>query len=140
MVRVLCHLNADAVDKIAAEFPDVEFACIAREGELDPDISGDVLLTSAIGAPTLEQALDRGVRWIHTIGTGVDRFPLELIRSEHTLTCSRGASAIAIAEWSSTLNTLVTSSFMITWPSRVARRSPPMITPRSKRMALMVVA
>ena len=50
-----------AVDKIAGEFPDVEFECIAREGELDPDISGDVLLTSAIGAPTLEQALDRHV-------------------------------------------------------------------------------
>jgi phosphoglycerate dehydrogenase-like enzyme len=38
------------------------------------------------------------VRWIHTIGTGVDRFPLEAV-GDRVLTCSRGASAIPIAEW-----------------------------------------
>lgn len=99
MVRVLCHLNEDAVAKIAPEFPAVEFRCIAREGELDADIHGDVLLTSAIGAPTLAAALERGVRWVHTVGTGVDRFPLDLIGAGQILTCSRGASAVPIAEW-----------------------------------------
>jgi phosphoglycerate dehydrogenase-like enzyme len=39
-----------------------------------------------------------GVAWIHTVGTGVDRFPLHLV-GERTLTCSRGASTIPIAEW-----------------------------------------
>jgi hypothetical protein len=37
------------------------------------------------------------VRWIHTIGTGVDRFPLHAVGNA-ILTCSRGGSAIPIAE------------------------------------------
>lgn len=103
MVRVLAHLNPEALAGIAAGFPDVEFTAIEREGELDPSVQGEVLLTTAIGAPTLEQALDRGVKWVHTVGTGVDRFPLHLIRPGQTLTCSRGASALGIAEWTMTM-------------------------------------
>jgi phosphoglycerate dehydrogenase-like enzyme len=51
----------------------------------------------------LPEALRRGVRWVHLIGTGVDRFPLDLLSADVTLTCSRGGSAIAIAEWSITM-------------------------------------
>jgi phosphoglycerate dehydrogenase-like enzyme len=62
-------------------------------------VTGDVLVTSAIGGPNLAEVLDTaGVAWIHTVGTGVDRFPLHLV-GERTLTCSRGASGIPIAEW-----------------------------------------
>ena len=46
----------------------------------------------------LEQVLKRGIRWIHTIGTGVERLPMELV-GDRILTCSRGASGIPIAEW-----------------------------------------
>jgi phosphoglycerate dehydrogenase-like enzyme len=35
---------------------------------------------------------------VHTLGTGVDKFPLNLIDGQ-TLSCSRGASAVAISEW-----------------------------------------
>jgi phosphoglycerate dehydrogenase-like enzyme len=42
--------------------------------------------------------LTRGVRWVHALGTGVDRFPLHLLRGR-VLTCSRGGSAVPIAEW-----------------------------------------
>jgi phosphoglycerate dehydrogenase-like enzyme len=86
------------VDKLTAEFPDVEFTPVPKEGDLD-DLAADVLLTTAIGGPRLDEVLDLGVRWVHTIGTGVDRFPLDALRPGQVLTCSRGASAVPISEW-----------------------------------------
>ena len=103
MVRVLHHLNAATVESLAADFPSVDFVSIPREGTLDADVAGDVLVTSPISTPILPEALRRGVQWVHLIGTGVDRFPLQLITPNITLSCSRGASAIAIAEWSLTM-------------------------------------
>lgn len=103
MARVLHQLNAEALAPLAAEFPSVEFVAIPREGALDAGVTGDVLLTSPVSTPILPEALSRGVRWVHLIGTGVDRFPLELIAPDVILSCSRGASAIAIAEWSITM-------------------------------------
>ena len=103
MVQVLHQLSAEALASLAAEFPSVEFIALPREGELPDDIAGDVLLTSPVGSPTLAEALRRGVRWVHTVGTGVDRFPLDLLTPDITLSCARGASAIAIAEWSLTM-------------------------------------
>jgi phosphoglycerate dehydrogenase-like enzyme len=40
----------------------------------------------------------RGVRWVHAYGTGVNDFPFAALGGR-PLTCSRGASAIPIAEW-----------------------------------------
>ena len=99
MVTVLHHPRPDAMASLRAQFPDVVFVPIPTTGELPPDAKGDVLLSTAIGADTLVAALDRGVRWVHTIGTGVDRFPVEDVHDDQVLTCSRGASAIPIAEW-----------------------------------------
>jgi len=99
MVRVLHHLNAEMAGSLAADFPTVEFVSIPRDGTLDAGVAGDVLLTSPTSSPTLPEVLRRGVRWVHLIGTGVDRFPLHLLATDVTLTCSRGGSAIAIAEW-----------------------------------------
>jgi phosphoglycerate dehydrogenase-like enzyme len=42
--------------------------------------------------------LARGVRWIHTFGTGVNAFPFHLLEGR-PLCCARGASAIPISEW-----------------------------------------
>ena len=39
-----------------------------------------------------------GVRWVHVLSTGVDGFPFDVI-GDRILTCSRGASAIAISEF-----------------------------------------
>jgi phosphoglycerate dehydrogenase-like enzyme len=60
----------------------------------------DCLLTAAVGAADLAQTLQRhpGIRWIHALGTGMDSFPLGQV-GNRLLTCSRGASAIPIAEW-----------------------------------------
>jgi phosphoglycerate dehydrogenase-like enzyme len=52
----------------------------------------------AWGSPNLGAILERGVRWVHAYGTGVNAFPFEVL-GERPLTCSRGASAISISEW-----------------------------------------
>jgi phosphoglycerate dehydrogenase-like enzyme len=46
----------------------------------------------------LDRALEMGVRWVHVLATGVDSIPLEQMR-ECVVTCSRGASAVPIAEF-----------------------------------------
>jgi phosphoglycerate dehydrogenase-like enzyme len=91
-------------DRIAAAVQelglrDVAVTTVPSDGPLPAGVDGDVLVTTAIGGPNLAEVLaGTGVRWIHTVGTGVDRFPLHLV-GDRLLTCSRGASAVPIAEW-----------------------------------------
>ena len=96
--RVLVQVRESLARRIADALPDVDVVPIASEGDLPPDVRGEVLLTMAWGNPNLAQVLARGVRWVHALGTGVDRFPFELL-GDRPLTCSRGASSIPIAEW-----------------------------------------
>ena len=97
-MRVLTHVRGPVADQVRAAVPDVEIVEIPGDGELEEGLEGEILFTIPWNLPNLEHVLGRGVRWIHTMGTGVDRFPLELV-GERTLTCSRGASAVPIAEW-----------------------------------------
>ena len=39
------------------------------------------------------------MRWVHNFGTGVDKFPFDLLGPDQVLTCSRGAGAGPISEW-----------------------------------------
>lgn len=96
--RVLSHLPPSRLERVPRAMPDVEVVPIPAEGPIPPDASGEVLVTFTWGAPNMAEALARGVRWIHTIGTGVDRFPFALV-GDRVLTCARGASAVPIAEW-----------------------------------------
>ncbi len=96
--RVLVQIHERLVRRIADALPDADVVPIASEGDLPPDVRGEVLLTNAWGSPNLAQVLARGVRWVHALGTGVDRLPFDLL-GDRPLTCSRGASAIPIAEW-----------------------------------------
>ncbi len=70
----------------------------AESGPVPEEIRGEVLWTRFDGGPNFESLLGRGVRWVHTLGTGVDKFPVDLI-DDQTLTCARGASADMISEW-----------------------------------------
>ncbi|HEV2309122.1 MAG TPA: NAD(P)-dependent oxidoreductase [Acidimicrobiia bacterium] len=97
-MRVLTHVRGPVTEQVRAAVPEVEVIEIPGDGELEEGIEGEVLFTIPWNLPNLEHVLGRGVRWIHTMGTGVDRFPLDLV-GERTLTCSRGASAVPIAEW-----------------------------------------
>jgi phosphoglycerate dehydrogenase-like enzyme len=94
----LSHLPARAFARFADDFPGVEFVEVPTEGPLPPDIHGEALLTFTWGSPNMQQVLERGVRWIHTLGTGIDGFPTDVV-GDRVLTCARGASAVPMAEW-----------------------------------------
>jgi phosphoglycerate dehydrogenase-like enzyme len=95
---VLVQVRAAVAERIAAALPDVAVVAIPSEGDLAAGVRGDVLLTLPWAAPNLAQVLARGVRWVHALGTGVDGFPFHLL-GDRPLTCSRGGSAVPIAEW-----------------------------------------
>jgi phosphoglycerate dehydrogenase-like enzyme len=96
--RVLVQLRPALVRRIADAVPEADVIAVPWEGDVAPGVHGDVLVTMAWGAPNLALVLARGVRWVHALGTGVDRFPFDLL-GDRVLTCSRGGSAIPIAEW-----------------------------------------
>jgi phosphoglycerate dehydrogenase-like enzyme len=98
-MRVLVHLGDSFAEQIAAGCPGVETIVVPTADPVEPSLRGDALLTLPWGTPNLGDLLaSTGVRWVHTVGTGVDRFPLDVI-GDRLLTCSRGASAVPIAEW-----------------------------------------
>jgi len=96
--RVLTHTTLELCAGVARAFPGIEIVRVPEEGPLPAGVSGEILLTTAFGTPNLPDLVKGGVRWIHTIGTGVDRFPMHVVGSA-ILTCSRGGSATPIAEW-----------------------------------------
>ena len=97
-IHILTHLEAPALNALASEVPSLRVTKIPEEGPLPAGTRGDACLTFAWGSPNIPDVIASGVRWVHTIGTGVDRFPLDAVRGA-TLTCSRGVSAAPISEW-----------------------------------------
>jgi phosphoglycerate dehydrogenase-like enzyme len=76
----------------------VDFVPVPPDQPIGPGVRGDVLLARFWGRPDLAPLLDRGVRWMHVLSMGVDRFPLHLAEGR-LVTCSRGANAVPVAEW-----------------------------------------
>jgi len=97
-LRVLSHLPLALLERVREALPDVELTAVPMQGEIPAAVRGEVLLTHARGSPNLAQVVERGVRWVHTYGTGVNDFPFAAL-GDRVLTCSRGSSAIAISEW-----------------------------------------
>ena len=58
----------------------------------------DVLVTLLDAVDRVEALLAAPVPWVHTLSAGVDGFPMAAARGK-VLTCSRGASSVAMAEW-----------------------------------------
>jgi len=97
-IRILTPFRGAALGRVLKRVPE---ACVIEIPDRDvppPDVHGEVLLIPPWDTGNLRAVLERGVCWIQTIGTGVDRFPFELL-GDRILTCARGASAIPIAEW-----------------------------------------
>ncbi len=97
-LTILTHVPLPLVERIDARIPGLRWVEVPRKGEVPPDVRGEVLFTFTTEVETLRETLTRGVRWIQTMGTGVDHFPLGAV-GERTLTCARGASSVPIAEW-----------------------------------------
>jgi len=97
-LRVLSHIPLQLLEPVRKALPDVQLTHVPLQGEPPDDVRGEVLLTHAKGSPNLAAVVARGVRWIHTYGTGVNEFPFDAL-GKCVLTCSRGASGHPIAEW-----------------------------------------
>lgn len=96
--RVLVHGMDEAGDIVLRASPEITMVDAPSTGPLPEDVHGEVLLTTRFPSENLGAILERGVEWIHILGTGVNGFPFDLVGSR-LLTCSRGASGRRIAEW-----------------------------------------
>ncbi len=98
--RVLVHLWGAhfPTPAIRERFPAVEFIPVRTAGPVADDVAGEVCITQAARTENLEDVLQRGVRWVHALGQGVDHFPFDCL-GDRTLTCARGVNAVPIAEW-----------------------------------------
>ena len=98
--RVLVHLWGEhfPTPAIRERFPTVEFIPVRTDGPVSDDVVGEVCITQAARTGNLQEVLQRGVRWVHALGQGVDHFPFEHL-GDRTLTCARGVNAVPIAEW-----------------------------------------
>jgi len=67
------------------------------DGQPVPE-GAEVLVTLPAGGDPGTGALVPSVRWVHVLAAGVDGFPLEHV-GDRVVTCSRGATAPAIAEF-----------------------------------------
>ena len=93
MVTVFNEI-AQARDRLAAEFPEVEV--IEITGGVPDGARADVLFGG--WGPNSIEAVGRGVQWVQLSGTGFNNTPPELL-AVPTVTCARGASAIPISEY-----------------------------------------
>ncbi len=96
--RILTQLPIQLLDPVARAHPEVDIVQIPTEGAIENGIEGEILLTYTWGAPNIAEVFERGIKWVHAYGTGVNTFPFDLL-GNLPLTCSRGASAPAISEW-----------------------------------------
>jgi phosphoglycerate dehydrogenase-like enzyme len=119
--KILSHPALELCEPIRRAFPGIEIVRVPEEGPIPPEARAEILLTTAFGTPNLPDLVKTGVRWIHTIGTGVDRFPLHVVGNA-VLTCSRGGSATPIAEWVLAAMLAFEKKFPQTWLHQPAAR------------------
>jgi phosphoglycerate dehydrogenase-like enzyme len=98
MLTVLSLVRPAITEKVAAAADWAHVIGVDGSADIPFGLRGDVLLTYPWSCPNLRALLARGVRWVHAIGTGIDRFPLAELTYQH-FTCSRGGSGVPIAEW-----------------------------------------
>lgn len=98
VTRVLSHLPVATLAPIAERFPDIDFVQVPTQGIVPANLRGEVLLAFTWGSPNIHELVEHGVEWIHTVGTGIDGFPMDAV-GDRLLSCARGASAIPISEW-----------------------------------------
>ena len=96
-IRVLNLLGEPAAAAALAAVPDAEILTCAADA-VPEDARAEVMFSPFTPMPLHDRLDDIGVRWMHIPGTGVDVWPQEILAAR-TVTCSRGVSAIPIAEY-----------------------------------------
>lgn len=91
VLALLGRLTDFVLPGIVAASPDETFVA-------PPNSEADVLVTMQPDREELAAALTDELKLLHVLGTGVDGFPLDLV-GDRIVTCSRGASAVAISEF-----------------------------------------
>jgi phosphoglycerate dehydrogenase-like enzyme len=100
MTRVIWHLNNPPSAAITAKFPSVEFVHLTPDAAPPDGLRADALFTLPFETAHLATILDTAeLRWVHTMATGVERFPVALVPDHILLSCARGSAAIGISEW-----------------------------------------
>jgi phosphoglycerate dehydrogenase-like enzyme len=97
-IKVVAALGrfAGMASMLEGTVPGVEIL-VWNEGEPVPE-GAEVLATLPAGGDPGTGALVPSVKWVHVLAAGVDGFPLDKV-GDRIVTCSRGATAPAIAEF-----------------------------------------
>src|ERR1700755_1495869 len=96
-VRVLSQLG----DAEALRLPDdlraqVDVISVPPTEPTPSDVHGDVLLMSR-GNSAIYELVERGVKWVHFIGTGVNAFDVPRLTRGRLFNNSRGSVAVPIS-------------------------------------------
>lgn len=119
-LTVISHVEVPELEARAYEaVAGVNFVSVPGDAPVPEGLSGEVLLTTVLGGENLQQLVqgNYGIRWVHVMGTGVDQFPIEMV-GDIPLTCSRGASAIPIAEWAMAMLLAQAKQLPASWVSQ----------------------
>ena len=98
-MRVALNFQAPTIDAmLQGRMPALELVQVSTQGAPDGEVTA--LLTPLVGTQTLDELLPscQGLKWVHILGAGADTFPFALAEGIQ-VSCSKGASAVAIAEW-----------------------------------------
>ena len=81
----------------------------------------DILLVMSRDRSTIEPTRLPSVRWLHAFATGVDSYPIDAV-GDRILTCSRGANAVPIAEFTLASMLAFVKRFPETWLAEAPER------------------
>lgn len=100
-MRIVMMFDFPALGERIREIePEADILTLSPTDPMDRLGRVDVVLATPGGSQTLSRLLDYqpDVGWIHILGTGVDDYPVDLLRGR-LVSCSKGATAVPIAEW-----------------------------------------
>lgn len=99
MTRVLSQIGDAQKIQLAPDLrARVEVVSVPPNEPIPADLQGEVLLM-ARGNTAVYELAERGVKWVHFNGTGLNAFDVERLARGRILTNSRGAAAVPISEW-----------------------------------------
>jgi phosphoglycerate dehydrogenase-like enzyme len=87
-----------AIDRPFWDENKFEVIHVPPEAPIPDGVEGDVLLMT-FGNGAIYALVERGVKWVHFVGTGIDSFDLARLAHGRLFTNSRGVVEVPISEW-----------------------------------------